>query len=608
MAFLRDTLRTSVRDARAALSHAPLEVALGIALAIGLSVVIRADGDDEWYARQWVATLLAAPPLVALSALRVRGAISSAKRWGLSAAVLAATVTYAWLAVDPDRQASGMQAVALGVASLAVGVLLPALVGGGDTPEARRDVFWRWWTGLLVRSFVTAVYAGLLFAALAGAIAAVIGLFELETPDHLFQDIGGIVFFALAPWVVAGGLPALAAGDPPSATERLWMGRLGRFLWGLVMVLYLAILYAYAAKVVATQALPQNLLSPVVLFAAIFGLIGAALLEPLARDGARDETPFVATLVRIVPALLLPLLPLAAWAILERQAAYGWTEFRYLRMALIVALTILAAWGAYRLGRKQPPLARAVPAVVGIVALLSAFGPWGANSVSLRSQRARLAEAVDAVGERPLVLSVVDTLRDAPRRVIPYETYDVLEAVPRWLFEQHGPEALDGLVVLPPTVDNGWEIGRYLPFAPSPRRDAASCDVETPVYLHATGPYPNVPGGTLSSVTATVAAPTRRDTTATWVSGDTLYASTPAWRASASLQDLVRRARSGCEVTVARDRLDGASAVRPLVDASGVRRATFVIESMRVERARGVPAHPREVSGMLIEEAVPAAP
>lgn len=606
MSFLGDTFRAYARDARAALSHAPIEVALGVALAVGLSVAIRRVADDEWYARQWAASLLAVGPLLALSALRLRGAVSSARRWMAAAGVLLAAAAYAFFVFDPDRGAEGWRGLCAGTASIALGVLLPSLVGAGDTAEARRDVFWRWWTGLLRRAFGVGLYAGALFAALAGAIAAVIGLFELGTPDHLYQDLAGAIFFALAPWVVVGGLPRLASGEAPSAVERVWMGRLGRFLWGLVMLIYLAILYAYAVKVVATQALPKNLLSPVVLFAAVFGLLGAALLAPLADDG--EEAPYVTRLVRLVPALVLPLLPLAAWALLVRQAAYGWTEARYLRMALIVALTLLSAWGTYRLVRRRPPLARAVPAVVGVIALLAAIGPWSAQSVSLRSQRARLREALRALHALPLHVAPGDTLRRTEDlRVITSAQDDAVRGSARWLMDEHGPKALEGLVVGAGAFEDGWKLARVLPFRTTDCDEGARRRYASTV-LDSRGPFTDVPGGTVILVENLVPGTPHRSAGEPdlVLRDDTVFATTGGWRAAGTLDSITAGAVPiECDVARPDTRLTPEAARVALLDAGGARRATLIVTQARVERSATVAAgQPRvqQVSGWLVVE------
>ncbi len=434
-------LRAYLNDARDAFVHAPAEVLMGVCVAVTFSIFLRSDRQEaDWWIRVFAAAAIALPLVFAASVLRARGVISGAVRWGVTAAALAGAGAYTGLIFDPDLASERWRTMALAGAAWLALTLVP-LAGGGDE-AARRWRFWRFDALLLARIVTVGLYGAALYVALAGAVSAVTSLFELDAPDHLYQDLAGAVFFALVPWVVAGGVPVLAVEVADRSSVPLTaVRRVGRYLYAVVLVVYLAILFAYTLKVLATGDLPKNILSPIVLFAGLGGLLGGIFLEPLLDD---PESRGVGRLVRAFPALLLPLLPLPIWAVGVRQDQYGWTEFRYLRLAILLALLVLAVVGTVRLVRRQRPLLALVPALLGAVLLVSSVGPWSAQAVSRRDQSARLRSALAEAGVTRggrLVRPLLPPKAASARRVtLPPERYGRITGSLEYLFRAHGPE------------------------------------------------------------------------------------------------------------------------------------------------------------------------
>ncbi|HEX8360718.1 MAG TPA: DUF4153 domain-containing protein [Longimicrobium sp.] len=435
-------LRAYLGDARDAFVHAPVEVLIGACVAVTFSIYLRAERPaDDWWVRVFMAAVIALPLVFAASVLRARGVISAAARWGATAAALLAAGAFVTWIFDPDLASERWRATAL-VSAAWLGLTLVPLAGGGDE-AARRWRFWRFDALLLARIVTVGLYGAALYLALAGAVSAVTSLFELDAPDHLYQDLAGAVFFALVPWVVAGGVPALAAEVADRSSVPLTaVRRVGRYLYAVVLVVYLAILFAYTVKVIATGDLPKNILSPIVLFAGLGGLLGGIFLEPLLDD---PESRGVGRLIRAFPALLLPLLPLPIWAVGVRQDQYGWTEFRYLRFVILLALLVLAVVGTVRLVRRRPPLLALVPALLAAALLLASVGPWSAQAVSRRDQSARLRSALDDAGlmrggrlVRPLL---APKAASTGRVTLPPERYERVTGTLQYLFRAHGPAA-----------------------------------------------------------------------------------------------------------------------------------------------------------------------
>lgn len=580
MSRFRGALHAFAGDARAALAAAPVEVALGVLLAVSLSVTLREDGlSDDAFVRVAASAVLAFPLVFALSVLRARGVVSPATRWAGTAAVLAGAAAFGGAWMDVDASADGWRWFMLATAAVLLLVLAPAL----PWRERDRRTVWAFGARLVARIAGIAIYAGVLYALLAGAVVAVVSLFELRHPDHLYGDLAGAVFFALAPLILVGGIHRLIA--PPEPGVPAAVALLGRWLYAPALIVYLVILYAYGLKVVATGELPRNLLSPLVIAAGLIGLVGGFLLHPVHGS---PEHRGLSLLVRLVPAVLLPLVPLAVWALGARLGDYGWTEFRYLRLAVVVAIGVLAVLGTVRLARGGTPLLTTIPAVLATVLLVASVGPWSAPGVSKRDQTARLRAAFAEAGVDPRTLSA-DTAR------VDSAAYERIGGIARYLVQAHGPVALRAVVpAMPDTTRGVWEMGAMLGL----RRE---CVPGERVYstLDWSAGVPGVVGGTVWEVEAGTRRSRGPEGVRLRIAGERVVAEGDGWRAEGSLEPLAARlgADAVCGTPPMREdrRLRGEEALIELRDAAGTLRAQLVVT--RIGVAGGAPA---EVRGLLV--------
>lgn len=596
---LTRTLRAYAADARAAFGSAPVEVALGVALAVALSIQARSKAfTEDDFARMAASVALAFPLVFGLSVLAARGVLGAAARWAGTAAVLAGCALYGWLALNTDHEADGWRWALLAGAAVLLLAMTPAL------PWRERDRRRSWAFGwrLGVRLVGIGLYAVALFAVLAGAVAAVVSLFELRKPDHVYTDLAGAVFFAFAPWIFVGGIHRLSAPPPDGVPEGV--SRLGRWLYAPVLVIYLTVLYAYAVKVLATGELPRNLVSPLVIAAGLIGLLGAVLLEPVHDD---EEHRGVSLLIRAVPALLLPLVPLALWALGARLGEYGWTEFRYARMAAVAAIGILAVAGTLRLVRRGRPLQGTVPAVFAAVLILSAIGPWSAPSVSRRDQTDRLRAELRRSRIDPRTLPGDSVQVDSAG-------YARIASVARYLLDAHGIGALQAVIPsLPDTTRNVWQMGETLGLR---LRDCGPLEWSTGELVWQGQAVRGMMAGSLTEVqlsaskSADVPAVRLRATLA----DDRLRVEGAGWSAEADLAPLRARlwsAPQNCAPEQAQlvsgVQLSPQDALVTLRDAAGAARAQWVVTHISVGRpvertpsAQRPGVHVRELTGLLV--------
>ncbi len=389
---LRRTARILLREAATAFERTPLEVLLGACAAVGFSLAMERD-KLEPFARSLAAVGIALPLTYAASVLRERGLVPAWLRWGISAAAVAAGAVWGFLLLDPARVADVWRCWLLCGASVAALLCVPLLDrDGGD----RRERTHRFVARLAARAAVVVAYAGALWIGLSLALAAVNGLFELHMDGKAYGHLASALFILMPPWAVAAGLPALVAPIEPWREPQLRLfRRIGALLLAPLLLVYLAIVYAYTVRVLATGEVPKNLVSPVVIGAGLLIVATTIALEPTHDD---EGAAGLAWLLRMAAPLLLPLVLFAIWAVSTRVDQYGWTEFRYLRL---LALALLAAYGAaalYRLLRRRRPPLTAVPAVAAITLLLAAIGPWSAPAVARHSQTGALRQLLAATG------------------------------------------------------------------------------------------------------------------------------------------------------------------------------------------------------------------
>lgn len=328
--------------------------------------------------------------------------------WGLQAAGLGLLIAY-HLALGDSPHPVRMTRFWLFMASSHLFmVLAPALAKG-----ATESSFWHFNLRLLARASHSLLHAGLLLLGVTVALGAVKTLFELPLPDNVFLDpviaIWGIFFT----WFFLSGAPLPESGSAPAGSGApaslsgypLPLRRASQFILMPLMTVYLLILYVYALKVLVTWRWPTGGASWLILAFCGLGLVTLFLIQPLEKDAPEGpgrpgggpqgwEAKWFRFFGRYFYPALIPLLALLFTAIGRRIYDYGLTENRYLVLALAVWLSGIALHAV--IDRRRD--IRILPASLGLVSLLAAFGPWGAFEVSRKSQLQRLGGFLESNG------------------------------------------------------------------------------------------------------------------------------------------------------------------------------------------------------------------
>lgn len=425
-------IRRHVSGLGRAAERAPVEVLLALMVAVAFSFAVEL-GDDGGSLRPWlelaVFALLAGAAAWTGTLLHALGAWSSRRRWAATAAGFALATLYATFFLRLDLLGHAWRAALLVMAAVAWVLALPSITGGGGDRVTR---FRRIDGRVLLRVFAACLYAAALFVGLAAALAAIDSLFDLDMQPTVYVHVFGWLAYALVPLVVVGGVDDYVRPIEETSPVANVIHRLAGFLLLPLLALYYAIVYAYALRIAIAGELPRNLVSPLVLASGAVALLALILFDR--RNGGAVRA------LRLVPPLFIPLGMLGLWALALRVQQYGWTEFRYVRVAVLAALLVLAVFATVQIVRRRTLALHLVPLVLGAVLLLSAVGPWSALDVSRRSQQARLTAALEDAGA--LDPNGHATVAAEPARVIPVETHRDITSIAEYLLVHFGRDAL----------------------------------------------------------------------------------------------------------------------------------------------------------------------
>ncbi|MGY2132783.1 DUF4153 domain-containing protein [Hymenobacter sp. HD11105] len=249
-----------------------------------------------------------------------------------------------------------------------------------DTPG-----FWRYNETLFLRILTAGLYSGVLFVGCSLALLAVDNLFNVKLDGKLYGYLFTVLATVFNTWFFLAGVPKDFDALERETGYPKGLKLFTQFVLLPLVVLYLAILYAYLARILGLWELPKGWVSTLVLALAVAGIFALLLIHPI-RDAA--ENTWIRTFARWFYWSLFPLLGLLAVAISTRIRAYGITEERYLVLVLAAWLMLISIYFLLRQGRGIVW----IPASLAVVAFMSAGGPWGAFSVAERSQLAQLRE------------------------------------------------------------------------------------------------------------------------------------------------------------------------------------------------------------------------
>ena len=332
--------------------------------------------------------------------------------FALTAAFLAALIAALWSETSRLSVVASVFAGVVAVAAVALlqfshgtvyaqdvvaigGLILATMVAAHLRRDAKIESFWQFDLQLGIASAMGVVALGIVYGGLALLLASCHYLFDLPIRDSIYIHLLVTCAALLAPLFALAMLPAnmdepFVADSKPDLTEKAVFYVLNFALTPLVLV-YAVMLHIYAAKIAITQNMPKGEVGRLVL---TFGIIGTAtymIAYPWREVGFRTVRWFMRSWfwLMVIPTVLLAL------AVLQRIAEYGVTQERYCLYLFAMWLVAMAIYMGVARGKID---LRAIPASLALALLLSSFGPWGAASVSIRSQLGEFRRLLETQG------------------------------------------------------------------------------------------------------------------------------------------------------------------------------------------------------------------
>lgn len=376
------SLHNAMHDALQTLSRFPL--ALVSAAAATVAAIILMDHEEPppptalW--SFLYAGILGIPVLLALRLTGEKRRWRPVLSWGIQCAGVVLLVIYAATVPRNVPEAPASALVRLLLFALAAHMLVAVAPWTG---KGEINGFWQYNKNLFLRILVALLFAHVLFGGLAFALAALDNLFGMQIPGKRYEELWVLMSILFTTWFFLAGIPRNL--DELETAQEYPKG-LRVFTYYIllpIVFVYLAILYAYLAKILISWDWPQGWVSKLILGFAGTGIFSLLLLHPLSQN---TENFWVRSVKRWFYVVLIPMVVMLFFAVWRRVAEYGMTEGRYLALALGVWLVLAIL---YFLLRTEKDI-RFIPASLCVGILIVSLGPWGALPVSERSQVVRL--------------------------------------------------------------------------------------------------------------------------------------------------------------------------------------------------------------------------
>ena len=251
--------------------------------------------------------------------------------------------------------------------------------------------FWQFNKNLFLRFLLASLYSGVLYLGLSLALLAIDQLFNADIKWERYMQLWYFLAGIFNTWFFLAGVPKNLDELDSVVEYPKGLKIFTQFILLPLVAVYLLILYSYGIKIIIQWELPKGWVSWLVNAFSVFGILSLLLIYPIRND---EGNTWIKIFSRWFYRALFPLIILLGVAIGKRVMEYGITENRY--FVLIVALW-LTGIAVYFLLSKEKNI-KVIPVTLCVIAFLSSFGPWGAFSVSEKSQVSRLEKVLTETG------------------------------------------------------------------------------------------------------------------------------------------------------------------------------------------------------------------
>lgn len=416
---LGDVATTAQRTAR----RFPLVLAAGV-LAAYAGVSLIEGGSEPALTRILATAALGLPLLFALTLAAERHASDHRAEWLIPGVGVAILIGFWFAWPQWTTSVRGLRYVQLSAAFHLLAAFAPFV------RFREPNAFWQYNRILFIRFLTAALYTGVLWIGLSGALLALDKLFGVDVPAEGYVRLWIVLGFVFNPWFFVAGVPEYLGALEDRTDYPTGLRVFTQYVLVPIVAIYLVILTIYLGKVVITREWPSGWIGYLVSSVAGAGIFSWLLVHPLEE---RKEYAWVKTFTRGFYVALAPAIVMLWFAIWKRVDQYGITEPRYFLGVLSVWLGAIAVY--YTVSRSRS--IKIIPATLCILGVVTFAGPWSAYSVSRASQTKRLEATLERNG-----LLVDGTLRRSTSE--PSDTTDSREisAGFRYLLEVHGAHAV----------------------------------------------------------------------------------------------------------------------------------------------------------------------
>lgn len=294
---------------------------------------------------------------------------------------------------------------------------------GGDELQG----FWQYNKSLFLRILTSALYSSVLYFGLSLALAALDNLFGLEVREVRYFQLWVIIVGIINTFIFLGGIPEKIQELNADFSYPKGLKVFTQYILLPLVVLYFFILITYELKIIITWNWPKGWVSQLVLWYSVVGILSLLLLHPLRK---KTENKWIQVFSKWFFIALVPFVVMLFFAIFRRISDYGITEPRYYVLAMAIGLSIVVL---YFIISKRKDI-RAIPIVLCLIAILSAYGPWSSFAISQKSQVSRLEDYL--VKNEMLVNGELQK----PSKTIPFEDRKEMSSIIDHLEEWNGLE------------------------------------------------------------------------------------------------------------------------------------------------------------------------
>jgi hypothetical protein len=299
------------------------------------------------------------------------------------------------------------------------------------------SVFWHYNKTLFLRAAITALYVGVLYAGLAGALLALDKLLGFNIESIYYGRLWFYMAGLGSVWMFLAYIPRNLA-DTVATGYPKGLQVFAQYILMPLVLIYLVILYVYGCKIAIIGTLPMGWVSNLILAFAVVGMLALLLLHPLSES---EGNKWVNRFTRGFYLALIPLLVLLFIAALTRINAYGFTELRYALLALAVWLSGITLFMLLTQNR----FIWAIPVSLFFTVLWVFFVPgFNLHDISKNSQTERLQ----------LLLKSNKMWSDnnkllAPQRALPDSISAEMYNISEYLSTQHGITGMEPNIQIP---------------------------------------------------------------------------------------------------------------------------------------------------------------